>query len=339
MKKHGIKSLIKKILISILILFLVSIISVGAYFTYQLSKLNKKDINLSNIGINSSSSDNVINKYKEYSSDIVNIALFGVDSRHEKVGDVSHSDSMMILSIDKKHNKIKLSSILRDSLVKVYGHGKTKLTHAYAYGGPELTIRTINENFNLNIEDYITVDFSGLTEIIDSLDGIEIDVKEKEIAQINKYGKEIAQIMKENYTPIENPGLQILDGHQATAYARIRKVGNGDFERVERQKTVLIEIAKKIQQQGVTRYPSLITKLIPYTETSLSTKEILGIATDCITRGITTIDWYRFPLDGYCDKLVKNKEWYLSLDIPETTEHIHKYIYEDIKTTPGVPKF
>lgn len=338
-QKRKKKSPIKRIILAIFLLILICAVALGGYVTYQFSKLNKKSINLSNLGINSSSQDNVINKYKDYSSDIVNIALFGVDSRHLKVGDVSHSDSMMILSIDKKHNKIKLSSVMRDSLVKVDGHGETKITHAYAYGGPELSIRTLNENFNLNIEDYISVDFSGLTEIIDSVNGIDIDVKEKEIPQINKYGKEIAEIMGQKYIPVEKEGLQTLDGHQATAYARIRKVGNGDFERVERQKTVLLEIVKKLQQQGVTKYPSIIAKLLPYTETSLSTKKILGLATDCISRGISQIDWYRFPIDGYCDKLIKHGEWYLWIDIPKTTEQIHKYIYEDIKTTPLEPKF
>ncbi|KMT21132.1 LCP family protein [Clostridium cylindrosporum] len=339
MRRRRKTSLIKKILLSSLVIILVSTLSAGAYFTYQLSRLKQSHLSLDDIGIDLNSKDNVENKYKDYSSDITNIALFGVDSRHVKEGDVSHSDSMMILSIDKKHKKIKLSSVLRDSNVKIEGHGETKLTHAYAYGGPKLAIKTLNQNFNLNIQDYITVDFSGLTEIINELGGIEVNIKENEIPQINKYGKEIAQIMKEEYIPVENEGLQVLNGHQATAYARIRKVGNGDFDRAERQKTVLIEIANKIQLQGVTKYPSLISKLIPYAETSLSTKEILGMATDCITKGITAIDWYRFPLDGYCDKLIKNNTWYLWIDIPATTEHIHKFIYEDVKTTPGEPKF
>lgn len=333
------KSTVKKVLIIVSALILVPILAIGGYFAYQVSRIDQKGISLEDIGINFSSEDNVVNKYKEYGSEITNIALFGIDSRKEKVGDVSHSDSMMILSIDKKHDKIKLSSLLRDSLVNVDGYGETKLTHAYAYGGPELALKTINQNFNLNIEDYVTVDFSGLTEIIDSLGGIEIDVNEKEIEQINKYGKEIAQIMKEEYTPIEEEGIQILNGHQATAYARIRKIGNGDFDRVERQKDVLVKIAEKIQDKGITSYPSLISSLIPYVQTSASTSKILGIATDCLTRGITTIDWYRFPLDGYCDVSKKHKDWALWIDNPKTTEHIHEFIYEDIKADPKEPKF
>ncbi|MEG0641598.1 MAG: LCP family protein [Clostridium sp.] len=328
----------KKILLIVFILLLTLTLSVGGYFVYQLSKLKQGNINIDNIGLSSVVMDTISNKYKHY-DDVTNIALFGVDSRDYKQGDVSHSDSMMILTIDRKHNKIKLSSILRDSLVKVDGHGETKLTHAYSYGGPELTIKTLNQNFNLNIENYITVDFSGLTEIINTLGGVDIFVKENEISQINKYGKEVSQIMGETYMPIEKSGLQTLNGHQATAYARIRKVGNGDFDRAVRQKTVLLELSKKIQNQGVLKYPSLISRLVPYTETSLSTKDILGIGTNCITSGITTIDWYRFPIDGYCDKLIKNNEWYLWLDIPETTKQLHEFIYEDIKSTPLDPKF
>lgn len=339
MSKRKKKSAFKKGLLLVFVLILISLLSFGGYFFYQFSSIKQKFINLNNVGIDFNSKDNVVNKYKDYSSEITNIALFGTDSRHEKVGDVSHSDSMMILSIDRKHNKIKLSSILRDSLVKIDGHGESKITHAYGWGGPELAIKTLNKNFNLNIEDYIAVDFSGLSDIIDSVGGVEINVKEKEIPQINKYGKEIAEMVHEKYTPVKNAGYQTLDGFQATAYARIRKVGNGDFERVERQKTVLIEIVNKIQKQGVMKYPKIISSLIPYTETSLSNTEILSIATDCITKGISTIDWYRFPLDGYCDSLTKNNEWYLKIQQPETTNQIHQYIYEDIKATPGTPKF
>lgn len=333
------KSIFKKIILTLFIIILILIATVGIYLGYQLSRINRGETPLYDFGINFSSEDNVINKYKDSSSDIINIALFGVDSRHEKIGDVSHSDSTMILSIDKIHNKIKLSSILRDSYVDVKGKGKTKINEAYAYGGAALSVKTLNQNFNLNIEDYITVDFAGLTEIIDSLGGIEINIKENEISQINKYGKEIAQIMKSAYKPIQKKGIQLLNGHQATAYARIRKVGNGDFDRVERQKTVLIKLAKKIQDKGVTSYPAIMSSLIPYVETSATNTEILNIGTDCLLNNITDIDWYRFPLDGYCDALVKNNEWYLWIDKEKTTEHLHKFIYEDIKAVPLEPKF
>lgn len=333
------KSILKKIIITLFALIVLIVSASGIYVIQELNKIDRNEIPLNDAGIDFSSEDNVVNKYKDFTSDITNIALFGIDSRDEKIGDVSHSDSTMILSIDKKHKKIKLSSILRDSYVKVPGHGETKFNEAYAYGGPELSVKTLNQTFNLNIEDYVTVDFSGLTEIINYLGGIEIDVKKSEIAQINKYGKEIAQIMKETYKPVTNEGFQVLNGHQATAYARIRKVGNGDFERVERQKTVLIKIAKKIQDKGISSYPSVISTLIPYVETSASNREILSIGTNCILYDITEIDWYRFPLDGYCNSLIQNNQWYLWIDKKKTTEHLHKFIYEDIKVTPGKPKF
>lgn len=333
------KYILKKTLLILSIIILTLIATVGIYLGYQLSRINRNELPMDDFGINYSSDENVVNKYKESSSSIINIALFGVDSRHEKVGDVSHSDSTMILSIDKKHKKIKLSSILRDSYVDIAGHGKNKINTAYAYGGAALSVKTINQNFNLNIQDYITVDFAGLTEIIDSLGGIEIHVKDKEIDQINKYGKEIAQIMNTPYEPVVKSGIQLLNGHQATAYARIRKVGNGDFERVERQKTVLIKLAKKIQDKGVASYPSIISTLIPYVETSATNSEILSIGTDCLLNNIKDIDWYRFPLDGYCDALIKDDGWYLWIDKEKTTEHLHKFIYEDIKVIPSKPKF
>lgn len=261
---------------------------------------------------------------------IINIALFGIDTGREK-NEAAHSDTIMILSIDEIHKKIKISSFLRDTYVYVEGHGNTKINTAYAYGGPELAIKTINQNFDMDIEDYITVDFVGLSDIIDTLGGVEVPVKENEIKEINKYTKEIGVIKKEKPTLLKEAGIQLLDGIQATAYARIRKVGDGDFERTERQRNVLFAIFSKIKQQNITKYPAIAASLIPYVKTSMSFTEILGTGRDIIKQGIANLDWYRFPLLGYCKGEMIRKTWYLITDLKVTTDHLHQFIYEDVK--------
>ena len=157
---------------------------------------------------------------------ITNIALFGLDTRpgDEK----SHSDCMMIVTVDNTRGKIKLSSLMRDSLVEIDGVGEDKLNAAYFRGGPSLAIRTINENFGTDIKDYIAVNFEQVVEIVDALDGIEINVASKdELTELNRVIRDYGLEQGKEFSPVEKTGLQTLDGVQALCYGRIRKGNTG----------------------------------------------------------------------------------------------------------------
>lgn len=268
----------------------------------------------------------------QYSSKIKNIALFGVDKGREK-WEAVHSDAIMILSIDEEHNKIKLSSIMRDSYVSVDGHGRTKITNAYAYGGPQLAIKTLNKNFNLDIREFVAVDFMGLGSIIDSLGGIRINVKASEINEVNKYMREVAQIRREEAKPIREAGSQILDGNQGVAFARIRAVGNGDYKRTERQQEVLTAIINRIHERGRSSYLNIITELLPYVETSMSRLDMISMGGSLITSGKPGLDWVRFPTNSNSRGKMINKGWYLTFDRQDTIYELHRFIYEGVK--PG----
>ena len=323
----------KKVAIISIIFVLLLIVSavIGAGY-YQLGKIENKKISKNNedLGINSDAQKRI--EEEDPNKDIVNIALFGLDKRDKN--EAGRSDSIMIATVDKKHKKIKLSSIMRDTYVNVPGHGKTKITHAYAYGGAQLAIKTLNENFQLNIKDYVTVDFFSLEKIIDSLGGVSINVKKEEIPLINGYMAETANIEKVKVPTVTKSGTQTLNGMQAVAYTRIRYVGNGDYERTERQRTVLSAIFEKIQAAGVSKYPSIVTTILPYTETSMSTPTLISTGTGVLTSGTKTLDQERFPIDGYCEGKFIDKVWYLVADLKATTDQIHKYIYDDVKPTP-----
>lgn len=267
---------------------------------------------------------------EEQANKVTNIALFGIDTGREKY-EAAHSDAIMVLTVDKVHKKIKLSSFMRDTYVEIEDHGRNKLNAAYAIGGPQLAVKTLNRNFGLDITDYVVVDFVGLSNIIDTMGGVEVEVKEQEIQEVNKYMKEVAEIKKEKATPVKKAGLQLLNGNQATAYARIRKVGEGDFDRAERQKNVLSALFKKLKDQDAAKYPGIAAALLPYVKTSLSAKEITSTGIDVLKQGIGSIDWYRFPLYGYCKGEIINGVWYLTTDLSVTREHIYKFIYDDIK--------
>lgn len=318
----------KKVIIISSILAVILLIGAGSfgYMYSMLSKVKTAEIDKSNdaTGINSE----IINKIdkEDPNKDVTNIALFGVDRRSKD--EASRSDALMIASIDKKTKKIKISSIMRDLYVDVPGHGKTKITHAYAYGGAQLAIKTLNENFKLNIKDYVTVDFFSLEKIIDKLGGVTIDVTKAEVPYINSYMTETAGIENKAITTLTKSGTVNLNGMQAVAYSRIRYIGN-DYERTERQRKVLTQMFNKIQSAGLTKYPGIVSTLLPYVETSIGKTDILSMGTEVFTSGIRTIDQMRYPTDGVGQTI--NKVYYLVADIAKVSDQMHKYIYEDIK--------
>ena len=134
-------------------------------------------------------------------------------------------------------------------------------------------------------------------------------------------------------------GPQTLNGLQAVAYSRIRYTAGGDFRRTERQRTVLSAMITKIQSLGITELPSVVSKIFPYTETSIKSADILKLGTKVLTSNISTINQERFPLDGYCKGEMMDSVWYLVADIEATKDQLHKYIYEDIMPVPKVPLF
>jgi len=339
----------KKVLVTTLIILVACTSLVLGYSYYKLSKIKTvpisktdKDLGIKAIvSAGTKANESVVAKTDEITvaqdKDIVNIALFGLDRRDKT--EPSRSDSIMILTIDKLHKKIKLSSIMRDTYVEVSGHDKTKITHAFAYGGAQLAVRTLNENFNLNIRDYASVDFFEFEKIIDSLGGVTIDVKSDEVSLINDKVQEIAYIENSSYDKITKTGIQVLNGKQAVAYSRVRYTAGGDFVRTDRQRTVLSALLTKIQSSGKASYPSVVSKLLPFTETSMGSLDIVKLGLSIFTSNISTIQQERFPVDGYCIGKMIDGVWYLSADLKATTDQLHKYIYEDIKPTPLAPLF
>ena len=316
----------KKITIWILSIVLVIILGAvgGVYFygNHLFNKLEKVEIDKDNIGI----TEEVEEKLSQYSDSIINIALFGVDAVD---GEAGRSDSIMIATIDTVHKKLKLTSIMRDSYVAIDGHGNDKLNHAYAFGGPQLAIKTLNENFDLNIEDFASVNFETLPKIIDKIGGIELDIDADELEYINGYIAHLNNINGTSEPAIESTGLQHVSGTQALAFCRIRYTSGGDYKRTERHREVLTEIFKKIETMPVTSYPSLLLDILPMVNTSLTYNEILDLGTEVLKLGDSSMELERFPLDEYCEGKMIDGIYYLSFDKETTVEQLHNYIFED----------
>lgn len=260
-------------------------------------------------------------------SSVTNIALFGVDADNDGT---RRADCIMVLSVDSADGEVKVTSLMRDSKVEIDGHGEGKLNHAYSYGGPALAIRTINQNFDLNIEHYAQVDFSQMANLIGALGGVVIDVKEKELKELNKFIGEYCRAAKAEECPVEQAGVQTLNGIQAMSYGRIRKGGTGDdWGRVERQAIVLEAMFQRVQGMSLPEIVELAPKMLKYVTSDLSMFEITKLAIGLLRHGMPEIDHARIPADGTWDYGGKNKQ-YIVFNLEKAANRLNDYIYEDI---------
>lgn len=308
MKRAGKISLV--ILTVTLMLLLGVVGGVYWYGNHLFNKIEKVEIDTGDVGIK----EEVQEKISEYKSDVTNIALFGVDAIE---GNEGRSDSIIIATIDATHNKLKLTSIMRDSFVAISNRGQDKINHAYAFGGPQLAIKTLNENFDLNIEDFVAVNFTTMPKIIDKLGGVTINITGEEVSHI---------------PGIYSAGTYNLTGQQALAYSRIRYASGGDYVRTDRQRTVLNKIFEKLLATNVTQYPSILSEILPMVKTSLEYSEILDLGNKVLKMGVTNLEQERFPKDGYSQGQTMDGIYYLTFDREQTVKQLHDYIFEDIKS-------
>lgn len=282
--------------------------------------------------------ENVIDKK------VVNIALFGIDTRSTE-SFKGNSDSIMVLSINTETKKVKIVSIMRDSLVPIQRDGRTtyrKINSAYATS-PELAIKTINQNFGLDISEYATVNFFGMAEIIDAVGGIDVEFTRQEVSTqhidgfngLVKRHCETVGVNPEDYY-IKEPGKHHVNGIQAVAYSRIRKFvniwgTNNDFGRTDRQRYVMEQLFNKALTLEKSKYVSLVKALIPYTETSLSYSEIMGLAFDILLKS-PTFEQTRMPLSEYQMRSpnVPSLGSVVYYDLDFAKNLLHAFFYEDI---------
>lgn len=248
-------------------------------------------------------------------SNVVNILLVGVDTRSTSLEDgLQNGDVQIIVSINKDDGSIKLTSILRDLYVTIPGYkNKNRINTAYSRGGGQLAMRTINKNFELNIENYITINFYGLASIIDSLGGIDIEMTAKEAKAINtylrqhppKYDNQSKDYTRENLP--NKAGTHHCDGIQAVMYARLRKVDN-DFGRTARQRKLMELLLEKVLDGGMsmTELNNLLNACMPYVQTNMKASTLFDLAlgvlrsgiSDRLTRGESLLEQHHVPMDG-----------------------------------------
>ena len=256
-----------------------------------------------------------------------NVLLLGCDSYTKN--DYQRTDSMIIVSINAAKGQVKLTSLMRDTWIPVPGSkNHRKLTELCAVGGPELTIRAINESFGMNISDYALISMEGMAEIIDLIGGLDLDVTEEERKALNKGLFDLSPLS--GMEPLEQSGEGVhLNGNQATAFARIRKI-DSDYVRTERQRTVLIAIAEKIKNgASASTLLTVATTLLNYVDTNLSLSEIMAIASAGLQLDMDSVEQFRVPADGTFESGTFNGVWCIKPNFEKNTDLLHSFIYED----------
>ena len=311
--KKGLSTFLKIVMILILIL----LILVGFTFFYVKNKLDK----IQKVELPSGEDLGITDTVAQNLTGYRNIAIFGVDSRSDDYGIGNRSDCIIIASINNDTKEIKLVSVYRDTYVNIEGHGLDKITHAYSYGEAPLAIKTLNKNLDLNIDEFVTVNFNSVAEAVDQLGGVQLSITADEVKYINAYIDGTSQNTGKTSQHITEPGTYTVDGVQAVAYSRIRYTEGGDYKRTERMRTVLEAMFNKLKTKNIAEINSFANTILPHVYTNISATDIISMVPSMTkykviqsigwphnTKGNTIDRWYGIPVTLESNVIQLHKE-------------------------------
>lgn len=327
-----------KILLFVAEIFVLLMLLVVFWGVNQVRKINIVAIDEEEVEINE--------EIQEYAETGVmkgyrNIAIFGVDSREKQLDKATRTDVIMIASINQDTGDVKLVSLYRDTFLNLSTDTYNKANLAYSKGGPKQAIAMLNMNLDLNITDFVTIGFEGVINAIDSIGGIEINVTQAEIIHLNNF--QISMVGKQDglnaagepnyvatpgvdYTPVTQPGLQKLNGLQATAYMRIRQVGN-DFGRTQRQRTVIEKVAKKALTMNPSTLSGIAESVFPQVATSLELSEILELLGDIAKYSFGETSGFPFDGEFWTGMLGKKGSCIVPTTLEENVILLHQFFF------------
>ena len=318
----------KKVTISIFSALLALVLLIALGYFYVRSKIYR----VANSGTSSSAIQKDVTGEKEESVEytqvkgITNVLLLGVDGLDFDAGN-QRSDSMIIATLDSNNKKVKLTSLYRDALVYIPGYGESKMNTSFSLGGPELVMDTIRYNYDIDIDKYVMINFVGFESIIDQIGGIEIDIQEYQMHELNKY---IGEATGGNDCPVTEAGLQLLNGKQALSYARIRKGVGDDYERTERQREVLFKVAEKLKVTKPIKYLGIMNKMLDYVRTNIEPIECLNMAYTIFKFPQLITEQLSIPVPELSsDTQVEGIGWVMQTDIYQNALILNDFIFND----------
>lgn len=325
------------IILLILVILIVGVLCAGYMFVNEkISKLQTENIDITEVGISEENAER-LEGYR-------NIALLGIDSRADDYSMGNRSDCIIIASLNEKTGEIKLISVYRDTYVYVEENGQKKLdkiTHAYSYGGAQNTLKSLNEALDLNITEYVTVNFDAVIAAVDALGGVKINIESDELKYINSYIDATSKSSGVSSSHVTKTGTQTLNGVQAVAYSRIRYTSGGDYKRTERMRTVVMAMLEKAKTLSISELNSFADTILPRISTNISAGDIWGLVPTLATikvgesigwpyktEGITLDRWYGVPvtLESNVEQLHKEVFGQEDYEVSETVKEMSKAI-------------
>ena len=316
----------RTIILSIIFILVFAMVGISAsYYSYVKSKIYTESNEIKIKTVDKKSEDEV--NYKEVEG-ITNVLLVGTDGRD--VNEKARADSIIIATLDNNNKEIRLTSLFRDTLVDIEGYGPHKFNAAMAFGGIDLLKDTIQETYDISIDKYIIINFWGFEAIIDQIGGLEIDVKDYQLDELNKY---IGESTGGNDCPVTESGLQLLNGKQALSYSRIRKGVGDEFERTERQREVLFKIAEKLRETNPIKYLGIVNSMLDYLNTNIDPLDALDMAYTIYKFPSLDTKQIHIPVTELSDDMNYGGEvgWVFIMDRKQNTQILHDFIFNDIE--------
>lgn len=314
----------RRVLVLILEILILAGLSVAAYAIFKLEKMDHTVLDIDTSGWTQEG--------------YTNIALFGTDSRGEggEDGGPARSDTIIVASLNNETKEVKLVSVYRDTMLGQEGQHYDKANVAYAQGGPEEAVNMLNRNLDLDIQDYVSVNFLALADVVDLLGGLDIEMTAEEIGHMNNYCVETSKVTGKKYKKIEpaEAGTYHLNGVQTVSYARIRYTAGGDFTRTERQRLVISKIVEKVQDAGIVKMNEIIDAVLPEVSTSLSGTEILKMAAGVFD--YTLGETKGFPFDTATPESVPGYtgSYVVPVGLEKNVRELHQFLFPDQQYTP-----
>lgn len=308
-----------KIFLILLIIFLVvavsAIITVYVMINKKVDKINYVSVPKEDVYVNEVVKDDL--------SDYRNIALLGIDAREDTFSVGNRSDCIMIISINEKTNDVKIMSVYRDTYLELNNRGLDKINHAYSFGGPALSMNTLNKNLDLNITEFVAINFDTVRTAVDSVGGVTVTLDDDEVRYINGYIKGLNKQFGTSSDTITEAGTYNLDGVQALAYARIRYTDGGDYKRTERMREVLMLAFEKAKSMGIGELNDLADTMLPHISTNISKKDIMAILPKVTSYHVDTSKGWPYETKGY-----SGSAWYgVPVDLETNVKELHKELF------------
>ena len=320
----------RKIIIFILEI-LCLVVLLGALYVWKLFSQVEIDSGFtdSEAGVNEDLSEATIETLEGYT----NIALFGLDNRTVGESEGGHSDVIMIASINNKTKDVKLVSVYRDTYLSI-GEGKfNKANSAYFRGGAKRAVQMLNTNLDLDIKDYVCVDWAAVIQAVDALGGVEIEVTKDEVKHLNKYVRDMGVEIGSDTTQIKKAGLQTLNGAQATAYCRIRYTSGNDFKRASRQRIVLEAMLKEAKEAKISTLLEICNVVFDDISTSLELSEILALAKNVTAYNIASTTG--FPFEVTTKELSGSGDTVIPVGLLDDVSKLHEYMFDTMDYEPS----